>query len=144
MSKDLNQCNFIGRLGQAPEIKYLPSGSAVANISIACGDDYKDKQGKKVERTNWINCVAFGKLAEIMGEYLQKGSKIYVSGKQSTRKWQDNSGADKYTTEITLSEMIMLDSKGENQQGQRPPQQSQQAAQPNSVAPDEFLDDIPF
>lgn len=113
MSKDLNQCNFIGRLGRDPEIKYLPDGKAVANFSIACGDDYKAKDGQKVEQTNWVNIVAFGRLAEIIGEYCSKGSRVFVSGKQVTRKWQHKStGEDRYTTEIVASEMQLLDSRG--------------------------------
>ena len=91
MSKDLNQCNFIGRLGKAPELKYLPDGGAVVNISIACGDDYKDKNsGSKMEQTNWINVVAFRRLAEIIGEYCHKGSRIFITGKQITRKWESD------------------------------------------------------
>ena len=108
MSKDLNLCQFIGRLGDAPEIRYSSDGKAVATLSLACGDDYKDKQGNKVEQTNWIRIVAFGRLAEIMGEYLTKGSQIHVSGKQVTRKWQDQNGNDKYTTEIVADQMQML------------------------------------
>ena len=106
MANDLNNCSFIGRLGKDPEIRYIPDGSAVANFSIACGWKTKTKEG-----TEWINIVAFGKLAEIIGQYLNKGSKIYISGGMRTRKWQDNSGADRYRTEIVAKDMIMLDSK---------------------------------
>ena len=113
MSKDLNKCFFIGRLGKAPEIKYLPNGDAVANFSIACGDDYKRKDGQKVEKTNWITVVAYRRLAEIIGEYLDKGSKIHIEGKQQTRKWQDQNGQDRYSTEIIISDMQMLDSRGD-------------------------------
>lgn len=163
MSKDLNQCNFIGRLGRSPETRYMPSGGAVANFSIACGDDYKDKQtGQKVEQTNWINIVAFGRLAEIVGEYLHKGSRVYVSGKQVSRKWQDKAlGADRYTTEIVASEMQMLDSRGADagggpagpQQapagaGQQPAPQAAPQAEPAQGGQgggfDNFDDDIPF
>lgn len=149
MPRDLNQCNFIGRLGRDIELKYMPNGNAVANFSIACSDDYKDKSGQKVEQTNWINIVIFGKLAEIAGQYVAKGSQIYVSGKQVTRKWQDQTGADRYTTEIVASEMQMLDSKSDSS-GQSAPQQqrpAQNTPQPqNSGAggfdPDDT--DIPF
>ena len=159
MSKDLNQCNFIGRVGKDIELKYTAGGSAVANFSIACGDDYKDKQGNKVEQTNWISIVIFGKLAEICGQYLTKGSQVYISGKQVTRKWQDQSGADRYTTEIVASEMQMLGSKGgaapqgQNEQQQSRPQQApnkpgqKQQQGPNGPAPtqpDDWDDDIPF
>lgn len=111
MSKDLNQCNFIGRLGRDPVSKQTASGEAVANFSIAVGDDYKDKSGAKIDRTNWVNVVAFGRLAEICDQYLAKGSRVYVSGKFTTRKWQTKDGQDRYTTEIVASEMQMLDSK---------------------------------
>lgn len=113
MSKDLNLCQFIGRLGQDVELRYMPNGNAVANFSIACGDDYKDKNtGEKVERTNWIRIQMFGRLAEVASEFLRKGSQVYVSGKQVTRKWQDKNGQDRYTTEIVASEMQMLGGKG--------------------------------
>jgi single-strand DNA-binding protein len=146
MAKDLNQCNFIGRLGKDVELKYMASGSAVANFSIACSDDYKNKNtGEKVEQTNWINVVAFGRLAEIIGEYCHKGSRVFVSGKQSTRKWQDQSGADKWTTEITANDIQMLDGKPATQQS------AHQESKANGYAPDktsEFGDmddfDVPF
>lgn len=134
MSKDLNQCNFIGRLGQDPEIKYLPNGNAACNMSIAVGDDYKDKNtGQKVEQTEWVNLSVFGRLADVCGEYLRKGSKVFVSGKMRTRKWQDQNGNDRYTTEIVVNDMQMLDSATSNQgaQAQRQPQQGYQQPQQN-------------
>ncbi len=104
MSKDLNLCQFIGRIGKDIELKYMPNGDAVANFSIACGDDYKDKQtGQKVEQTNWINVVAFRRLAEILGEYCNKGDQVYISGKQRTRKYQAQDGSDRYSTEIVAN-----------------------------------------
>lgn len=162
----LNQCNFIGRLGNDPEIRYMPDGKAAANISIGCSEKWKDKQtGEQKERTEWVRCSAFGKLAEIMGEYLRKGSLVYISGKMQTRKWQDQSGQDRYTTEIVVSEMKMLGGNVGGQGGQNPqqPQQPQQAPQQggwgqpqqpaqqqqvpqqqyNEPSPD-FDDDIPF
>lgn len=155
----LNQCNFIGRLGNDPEIRYMPDGKAAANISIGCSEKWKDKQtGEQKERTEWVRCSAFGKLAEIMGEYLRKGSLVYISGKMQTRKWQDQSGQDRYTTEIVVSEMKMLGGKSDNQVGQAPQQQQQQQGgwgqphqhqqqqpqqQYNEPNPD-FDDDIPF
>ena len=156
MSKDLNQCNFIGRLGKDPDIRYMPSGGAVANFSIACGDDYKDKNtGQKVEKTNWINIVAFNRLAEIIGEYLTKGSKVFISGKQTTRKWQDNDGQDRYSTEIVASEMQMLDSRGGADQSNSSGTSAKQYADASggrhtppaggsSAGADDFDDDIPF
>ena len=112
MSKDLNKWMGIGRLGKDPELKYTASGNPIANFSIACGDDYKDKQsGQKVEKTEWVNISAFGNLAEIIGKYLHKGSKVYIEGKFTTRKWQDKQGNDRYSTDINASEMQFLDSR---------------------------------
>lgn len=147
MSKDLNQCNFIGRLGKDPDLRYTPSGDAVCNFSIACGDDYKDKNGQKVEQTEWIRVTAFRRLAEIIGEYCKKGSMVYISGKMRTRKWQDQSGNDRYTTEIVANEMQMLDSRGAagesaggNAGAGRRADGGQSSAQPAT----DFDDDIPF
>lgn len=123
----LNQCNFIGRLGQDPEVRYTQDQKAIANISIGCSEKWKDKSGQQQERTEWVRCSAFGKLAEIMGEYLRKGSLVYVSGKMQTRKWQDQQGQDRYTTEIVISEMKMLSS---NQNNGQQPQQQQNSQQP--------------
>ncbi len=138
----LNQCNFIGRLGNDPEVRYLPDGKAAANISIGCSEKWKEKQtGEQKERTEWVRCASFGKLAEIMGEYLRKGSLVYVSGKMQTKKWQDQSGQDRYTTEIVISEMKMLGSKSENQGGQQqggwgqPQQPTMQQSQPAQQQP---------
>lgn len=109
MANDLNLCQFIGRLGADVELKYMPSGEAVANISIAVGSSWKDKNtGEKRENTEWIKCDAFGKLAEIMSQYLHKGSQIYVSGSWRTRKWTDQGGTDHYTTSLRVSNMQML------------------------------------
>ena len=145
MSKDLNQCNFIGRLGKDIELRYTASGQAVANFSIACGDDYKDKNtGAKIEQTNWINIVMFGKLAEIAGQYLGKGSRAYISGKQVTRKWQDQSGNDRYSTEIVANEMFMLDSRNDSQARQAPAQQGTAGAPPAKAPEDDGFDSIPF
>ena len=145
----LNSCNFIGRLGNDPEIKHLPSGGAVASISIACSEKWRDKEtGQQKEKTEWIRCSAFGKLAEIMGEYLRKGALVYVSGKMQTRKYQDQSGQDRYSTEIVVSEMKMLGGKSDNQGGQQQGgyQQPQQPAahQQYNEPPMDFDDEIPF
>lgn len=107
----INQCNFIGRLGRDPEVKYAQSGDAICNFSLACAEQWKDKQGNKQEKTEWINVVLWGKLGEIAGQYLQKGSLCFVSGKVTTRKWQDKEGATRYTTEIVAREMKMLSPK---------------------------------
>jgi single-strand DNA-binding protein len=148
MSKDLNDCKFIGRLGQDIELKTMPFGQSVVNFSLACNDDYKDKQtGQKVEKVNWVDFVAFGRLAEILAEYTQKGSQVFVSGKWSKRKWQDQNGQDRYTTEIVANEMQMLGGRagGEgyvpNAGAAAPPQQPAPAAPPSMES---FDDDIPF
>lgn len=139
MAKDLNQCNFIGRLGKQVEIKFTAGGAAVANFSIACSDNYKDKQGQKVEQTNWINIVVFGKLAEICGEYLKKGSQVFISGKQVTRKWQDQSGQDRYSTEIVADTMQMLGGRSDSASSK-----PAAPAQPDAPPADDGFDDIPF
>ncbi len=143
MSKDLNQCNFIGRLGKDPEIRYTPTGSAVANLSLACGDDYKDKQGQKVEQTNWIRVVAFGKLADIIAKYVKKADPVYISGKQVTRKWQDKDGQDRYTTEIVANEILMLGGRQDTAPKSQPAA-SQQASAPQSGIDDFDETGIPF
>src|SRR5688572_31418992 len=113
MARGINKVILIGHLGQDPEVKYMPSGSAVANVSIATTESWKDKtSGEKQDRTEWHRVVFFNRLAEIVGEYLRKGSKVYVEGSLRTRKWQDKEGQDRYTTEIVAREMQMLDSKG--------------------------------
>ena len=150
MARDLNRWDGIGRLGNDVDMKFTASGSAVANISLACSDDYKDKNtGQKVEQTEWVRIVAFGKLAEICGEYLKKGSQVYFSGKFTTRKWRDQNGNDRYTSEIKANEMQMLGGKQNSSPGQ-----SQSAPQSNenkpdntvssSVSIDDGFDDIPF
>lgn len=154
MSNDLNRCQFIGRLGQDPEQKFLPSGAAVCNFSIAVGEQWKDKQsGERQERTEWVRITAFGKLAEICGQYLTKGSRIYASGRMVTRKWQAQDGTDRYTTEIVASEMQMLDGKpqdGQQQSRQRQPERQQPAHTQHSAAQqqpgqfDDFDDMVPF
>ena len=108
----LNQCNFIGNLGGDPEVKYTPGGDAVCNFTVACGEKYKDKSGEMKEVTEWVRVVAWRRLADICGEYLQKGSKVFVSGKMTTRKWTDKDGQDRYTTEIVAREMKLLSPKG--------------------------------
>ena len=142
MANDLNKFQCIGRLGKDPEIRYAASGAAIANFSVALGESWKDKQsGEKQEKTEWVNFVAFGKLAEIIEKYLNKGSQVYLEGKLQTRKWQDKEGNNRYTTEIVASEMQMLGSRSENQTGQSTGQPAPQAAQGGGF--DNF-DDPPF
>lgn len=112
-SRGVNKVIIVGNLGQDPETRYTPSGSAVSNISVATSEVWKDKQtGQPQERTEWHRVVFFNRLAEIAGEYLRKGSKVYIEGSLRTRKWQDQQGQDRYTTEIVANEMQMLDSRG--------------------------------
>lgn len=163
-SKGVNKVILVGNLGQDPEIRYMPSGGAVTNISIATSESWKDKAtGEQKEKTEWHRVVIFGKLAEIAGEYLKKGSQVYIEGALQTRKWTDQSGNDKYTTEIVVAMngvMQMLGSKpaqGQQQSGekggwgapQQPQPQKQQEkptrqAQVGSEPPMNFDDDIPF
>ena len=135
----INKAIVLGNLGNDPETKYLPNGNAVTNISVATSESWKDKQsGQTQERTEWQRIVFFNRLAEIAGEYLRKGSKVYVEGSLRTRKWQDQNGNDRYTTEIVASEMQMLDSRGgEQHQGgqQHGGQQYQQPQQQNYQQP---------
>lgn len=134
MGKGINKVIIVGNLGNEPETKQLPSGGTVTNISVATSESWKDKNtGEKQERTEWHRIVFFNRLAEIAGEYLSKGSKVYVEGSLRTRKWQDNQGQDRYTTEIVGSEMQMLDSKGASQGSPAPAQEEGFAK-----------DDIPF
>lgn len=156
MARGVNKVILIGNLGQDPEQRAMPNGNAVVNLSVATDESYKDKQGQKVEKTEWHRVVMFGKIAEIAGQYLRKGSKAYIEGKLQTRKWTNKEGQDVYTTEVVVDingQMQMLDSKqdggqqGQQAQPQQPaqrPQQSQpvQGSMPEPV--DDFDDDIPF
>ena len=113
MARGINKVILVGNLGKDPEVRYSPSGQAVANVTIATSESWKDKNtGEKQERTEWHRIVFFGRLAEIAGEYLKKGAQIYVEGRLQTRKWQDKEGQDRYTTEIVANEMQMLGSRG--------------------------------
>ena len=112
-SRGVNKVILIGNLGADPEIRYTQNSTAIANLSIATSENWKDKQtGEPREQTEWHRCVAYRRLAEIAGEYLKKGSKVYVEGRLQTRKWQGQDGQDRYTTEIVINEMQMLDSRG--------------------------------
>ncbi|MBS1270116.1 MAG: Single-stranded DNA-binding protein [Gammaproteobacteria bacterium] len=113
MARGVNKAILIGHLGRDPEVRYTPSGAAVANVSIATTETWKDKQtGEQQERTEWHRVVFFSRLAEIVGEYLKKGSQVYVEGRLQTRKWQDKEGNDRFTTEVVANEMQMLGGRG--------------------------------
>ena len=154
MARGINKVILVGNCGQDPETRYMPNGNAVTNVSIATSETWKDKQtGQPQERTEWHRVVFFNRLGEIAGEYLRKGSKVYVEGSLRTRKWQDQSGQDRYTTEIVGSEMQMLDSRssagGAPMGGGYDSQPSQSAAPAPQAAPagdnfNDFDDDIPF
>jgi single-strand DNA-binding protein len=140
MANDLNQCQFIGRLGKDVDMRYMPSGDAIASFSIAVGSQWKDKEGAKQEATEWVNVTAFGKLAEICGQYLSKGSQVFVSGRMKTDKYQDKeTGQDRYSTKIIADKMQMLGSKPESAPARQSAPQSS-----GSSGFDDFLDDVPF
>lgn len=112
----VNKVILIGRLGKDPEVRYMTNGEAVANFSMATSERWKDKSGEQQEKNEWHNCVVYRRLAEVVGEYLKKGSQIYIEGKLQTRKWQTKEGQDRYTTEIVVDQMQMLGGKGEQQE----------------------------
>ena len=157
MARGINKVILVGNVGLDPEVRYMPNGNAVTTLSVATSETWKDKQtGDKQERTEWHRVVCYNRLGEIAGEYIRKGSKLYVEGSLRTRKWQDQQGQDRYTTEIIASDIQMLDSKGgssgyeemsppsQTQQQSAPRQQQQQPAQAAQNAFDELDDDIPF
>ncbi len=150
----VNKVILIGRLGKDPETRYMTSGEAVTNVTLATSENWKDKNGEKQEKTEWHNLVFYRRLAEIAGEYLKKGSQVYVEGKLATRKWQTKEGQDRYTTEIIVNEMQMLGSKSSGGsfdvvENQAAPARTAApaAARPAPAAKssfDNFDDDIPF
>ena len=162
MARGINKVILVGNCGQDPETRFSAAGAAITNVSIATSESWKDKQtGQQQERTEWHRVVFFNRLGEIAGEYLKKGSKIYVEGSLRTRKWQDKEGQDRYTTEIVGNEMQMLDSRGMSDgqtglggqsyqsgaaaQSQQAAPQGQQAQAPMAPADgDDWDDDIPF
>lgn len=154
MARGINKVILIGNLGRDPEVRYTTSGAAVANVTIATSESWKDKQtGEPQERTEWHRVVFFARLAEIVGEYLKKGSKVYVEGRLQTRKWQDQSGQDRYSTEVVANEMQMLDSRGGGGSGnfdQSKPPASRSAdgggagGAGGGAPAEDFDDDIPF
>lgn len=158
MARGINKVILVGNLGKDPDVRYMPSGSQVTNVTIATSESWKDKQsGESKERTEWHNVVFFNRLAEIAGQYLKKGSQCYIEGSLRTRKWQDKEGKDRYTTEIVANEMQMLggrggggtgsmggDDYGSSQQGGGGSSQPQRSA-PAPAGNDNFDDDdIPF
>ncbi len=159
-SRGINKVILIGNLGADPEVRYTPSGGAVANLRLATTDTWRDRQsGEQQERTEWHRVVMFGRLGEIAGEYLRKGSKVYIEGRLQTRKWQDQQGQERFTTEIVANDMQMLDSRSGGSAGfdadeaaqrspgpaSRPPEQKPVERASNGGLPDEgFDDDIPF
>lgn len=153
MARGVNKVILVGNLGRDPEVKYTASGAAMVNITVATSESWNDKQtNERVEKTEWHRVVAYRRLAEIMGEYLRKGSQVYIEGKLQTRKWQDQNGQDRYTTEIVANEMQMLGSRGDapareqgDQGGFRSNQPAQQAPAPAASGSGGFDDDdIPF
>ena len=157
MARGVNKVILVGNLGKDPETRYMPSGGAVTNITVATSESWKDKQtGQQQERTEWHRVVFFGRLGEIAGEYLRKGSKVYVEGRLQTRKWQAQDGTDRYSTEIVANDMQMLDGRGEGGGGDfggsdggggsRPSSAPSRPAEPagGSTGGGDFDDDIPF
>ena len=144
MARGINKVIIVGNLGQDPETRYMPSGSAVTNFTVATNESWKDKQtGEQKDRTEWHRVAMFNRLAEIAAEYLRKGSQVYIEGKLRTRKWQDRDGNDRWTTEIIADEMQMLGGRGG---GGAAPASSEpgQSSPPPQAASDDFDDDIPF
>lgn len=158
MARGINKVILIGNIGGDPEVRYMPNGNAVTTLSVATSETWKDKAtGEKQDRTEWHRVVCFNRLGEIAGEYLRKGSKVYVEGSLRTRKWQDQQGQDRYTTEIVASDIQMLDSKNSSMPNYDESYQNQSAPinQPTTKQPsdqkavvhdafDELDDDIPF
>lgn len=154
MARGINKVILVGNLGKDPEVRYVPNGAAIANITLATSESWKDKvSGEKQERTEWHRVVFFGKLAEIAGEYLKKGAQVYVEGRLQTRKWQDKEGKDRYTTEIVANDLQMLGSRGSSAGGESYSQEPSEAgSRERKEAPDtaratsseDFDDDIPF
>ncbi len=151
MARGVNKAIILGTLGQDPDVRYTSNGGAVANVSVATNETWRDKAtGENQERTEWHRVVLFGKLAEIAQQYLKKGSQVYFEGRIQTRKWQDQSGQDRYSTEIVANEMQMLGGRSQGSGGydsappQQPQEQRQPAAAPQAAPMDDNFDDIPF
>lgn len=148
----VNKVILVGNLGRDPEVRYLPDGGAITNVSIATTDVWKDKDGTKQDKTEWHRVVFFSRLAEIAGEYLKKGSQIYIEGRLQTRKWQDKDGQEKYTTEVVAEKLQMLGGRasgGDTGERNVPSPSSSDSsgnapANRNAGRMDDFEDDIPF
>ncbi len=142
----VNKAILIGNLGQDPTIRYLPDGGAVTSLSIACTESWKDKSGEKQERTEWVRIVFFGKLAEIAGEYLKKGSQVYIEGRIQTRKWEDKDGQDRYTTEIVADRLQMLGGRPGGSADRGDEQSARQASSGGASGGgfNDFPNNIPF
>lgn len=146
-TRGVNKVIILGTLGQDPEVRHMPNGGAVANVSVATSESWNDKvTGEKKEQTEWHRVVIFGKLAEIAGEYLRKGSQVYFEGQLRTRKWTDNAGVEKYTTEIVIQQMggVMQMIGGKRDDSQQPRQQGQQQVARGGQQQPPMTDDIPF
>jgi single-strand DNA-binding protein len=155
MARGVNKVILIGHIGADPDLRYMPSGNAATTLSVATNESWKDKQtGERQERTEWHRVVCFNRLGEIAGEYVKKGSKIYIEGSLRTRKWQDKEGTDRYTTEIVASDIQMLDAKGtvsggdfpdmDQSRAPAPRAQAKPKAAPSAPPVDALDDDIPF
>ena len=151
MARGINKVIIVGNLGGDPETRYMPSGSAVTNLTVATNESWKDKAtGEQKDRTEWHKVAMFNRLAEVAAEYLRKGSQVYIEGKLRTRKWQDKSGQDRWTTEIVADEMQMLGGRGGSGGGGSAPMPSSSESSggpsgaPPQPGPDDFDDDIPF
>ena len=136
----INKAILIGRLGKDPEVRYTPDGTMVTNFNLATDEQWKDKNGEKVQKTEWHRIVTFGKLAEICGNYLVKGKLVFIEGRIQTRSWEDKDGVKRFTTEIVASDMKMLDSKGQGQ-GRADDANAPAASAQNSGTP---MEDVPF
>ena len=136
----VNKAILVGRLGKDPEVRYTPDGAMVTNFNLATDEQWKDKNGEKVQKTEWHRIVTFGKLAEICGNYLVKGKLIFVEGRIQTRSWEDKEGVKRYTTEIVANNMQMLDSKGQN----KADESSSDSTSTNSAGTSTPMDDVPF
>jgi single-strand DNA-binding protein len=153
MARSINKVILVGNLGQDPEVRYTPSGIAVCNMRLATNEAYRDAEGNLVERTEWHNLVAWGRLAEICSQYLRKGSKVYVEGSLQTRSWEDRDGNTRYTTEIKIREMVMLDGRSEGMAEVEGAAEAKAAARPAAASrreptlatePEAFEDDYTF
>lgn len=154
MARGVNKVTLIGNIGADPDLRYMPNGNAATTLSLATSESWKDKQtGERQERTEWHRVVCFNRLGEIAGEYVKKGSKIYIEGSLRTRKWQDQQGADRYTTEIVASDIQMLDAKGTvsggdfadmDQSARAPEPKAKPKAAPKKESFESMDDDIPF